>query len=294
MGIEGGPKFNPEEQDPPTPKTETEKVKNIKPETKKAGGIIRNFLDTRSQRKKQEKVRFQEGQWGDYDSEFWHFAGFFAECLPEEYKHKGWEEGLKSYIENTLSREETTDQREKSKLTAVEFGGPGSKFFRGFSNGFFEKTIGVCLVDIRGENLKNEDSSLNHYVVAGNILGADTNETLNEVKTMLDTTKVDLIVSRMQGALKGMDMNLLDDAVRQWYALLNENGVMFIQYNWASSSDKREDNVAAKCIEMIKGKYPQLDVQLGRGVMRLHKKLDDPEQLPENAHFFVQNPDQNI
>ena len=98
----------------------------------------------------------------------------------------------------------------------------------------------------------------------------------------------------MQGALKGMDMNLLDDAVRQWYALLNENGVMFIQYNWASSSDKREDNVAAKCIEMIKGKYPQLDVQLGRGVMRLHKKLDDPEQLPENAHFFVQNPDQNI
>ena len=40
MGIEGGPKFNPEEQDPPTPKTETEKVKNIGPETKKTGGII--------------------------------------------------------------------------------------------------------------------------------------------------------------------------------------------------------------------------------------------------------------
>ena len=287
MGVESGPKFNPEEQDFPTPETETEKVENIKPETKKARGIIRNFLDTRSQRKKQEEIKLREGSWGNYDSEFWHFAGFFTECLPEEYKRKDRKEGFKLYIENTLSREETTDQREKSKLTAVEFGGPGSRFFRGFSNGFFEKTAGVCLADIRGEDLKNEDSSSNHYVVAGNILGADSNETLNEVKTMLDTTKVDLIVSKMQGALNGMDMNLLDDAVRQWYALLSENGVMFIQYNWASSSDKREDNIAAKCIEMIKEKYPQLDVQLGRGVMRLHKKLGDPEQLPENTHFFV-------
>ena len=258
---------------------------NTEMPAKKTGGIIRNFIEKKSLRKRQEEIEFQEMTYGDYDSEFWHFGAYFVECLPEEYKLKGGTDGFKSYIENTLSQGKIANE-EKNKLTAVEFGGPGSKFFRGFSNDFFKKTVGGCLADIRGTKI--EDSRLNHYVVAGDVLGAESNKTLNEVKVTLETNKVDLIISRMQGALNKMNIIfLLDNAVKEWYNLLNENGIMFIQYCYAHSVDKREDNVTRKCIEFIKEKYPELDIQQGPGVMRLHKNLNAPEQLPKDTRFFT-------
>ncbi|OGI71637.1 hypothetical protein A3B84_00070 [Candidatus Nomurabacteria bacterium RIFCSPHIGHO2_02_FULL_35_13] len=248
----------------------------------KFGGMVKEFFHDKSLKKEKEKIKDKERSWGVYDSNLLEFGSTFYASLPTEYEFKSWKEGLRLYIENTLSLER------KEKLTAVEFGGPGSRFFSGFSNDFFRKTIGVCLADIRNENLKVEDSKSNHYVITGDILDVHNDEIFKEIRAKLDVNKIDLIISRMVGGLNQFEgsKTALDNAVRLWYGLLNENGIMFIQYNYNSINDK-EDNIVAECIEKIKSKYPQIDIQLGKGSIRLHKKPGAPEELPEDTHFFV-------
>lgn len=247
---------------------------------KNLGRHIKKVLDIRnSEEKKNERIRFREMTWGVYDEKLWHFGATFVSSLPEEYKAKGWD-GFKLYIEKNLSK------MENIKPTAVELGGPGSELFRGFSKGFFQKTIGVCLSDIRGPDEKLEDSELNHEVITGDILN-QTEEILNRIKILLGANKTDLIISRMVGALNLMDIKALDSAIRKFYSLLKDNGIMFVQYNYSSTDIKKEDKIAEKCVQAIKEKYPQLDIQSGRGVIRLNKKSGAPDELPEDIHFFT-------
>ena len=235
-----------------------------------------------------------ENDWklhGVYDTSIIDFSDSLSISLPENFEKERDIEGyLKNpeifqiYIEQTLSKEQKHD------LTAIEFGGPGSELFRGFSKDFFKKTVGVCLKDIRDPNEKNNDIKNNHSVVEGDILDIQDDKLLNEVTEKLDTEKTDLIISRMIGPLKEIDKHpaILDRIIRNWYNMLNENGLMFIQFQGyvPLNKDKLERDLMEKWSTIIKEKFPKINIQIDGGVMRLHKKVGAPEELPRASELF--------
>lgn len=254
-------------------------------------------------------ARMSEPLWRQYDSSITEFGGSFFKSLPKEYTeimdkklYVSVEEigmPFKEYIEKTLS------QSKNKELFAIEFGGPGSSLFQGFKEGLFNKTIGVCLKDIRHSNSKYEDNQNSHFLVKGDILQPEDKKLVSEIKHLLGTNKVDLIVSRMMGPLKELNRNpaILNNLVKNWYKMLNENGLLFAQFEYFGEhnpnmeqkygsmlrpEDIRESELYAQYwVEEIKKKYPDLiDVQLGRGVLRLHKKEGAPEELPDMGNIM--------
>ena len=116
-----------------------------------------------------------ELDWYHYDSPLSHLAPTFYEVLPDEYRESfeksikekeifnvsDFSDIFKKYIENTLKKENN------EQLVALEFGGPGSNLFKGFTKGFFDKTMGVCLDDLRVSERKKTDTKSNHFVMIG-------------------------------------------------------------------------------------------------------------------------------
>lgn len=99
---------------------------------------------------------------------------------------------LRWYIEESL-------QAKKGKAVGIEFGGPGSALFAGFSKGFFARSLGVTLADLRVKlqpNPTNEDDTRHHEVLEGDITYAQTQE---RVRKWLAGERADLIVERMEG-----------------------------------------------------------------------------------------------
>lgn len=234
-----------------------------------------------------------ESDWGIYDSPLEDFRKTFGISLPENYEENLKEGRLKKYIEETL----LSEKREKPNLTAVEFGGPGSKLFSGFTPNFFRQTVGVCLKDIRNENQKKDDEKNNHSVIVGDILDiSDTqnNKVLNEVKEKLGVKRTDLIICRMSGPIHTINRNsaIMDRIIRNWYSLLNENGLMFIQFGWKlqgliNPTVKTIEILIIKWVTIIKEKFPEIDIQIeDSGVLRLHKKVGAPEELPRAKELF--------
>src|SRR3989338_771967 len=138
---------------------------------------------------------YLENEWPVYDSSLSDFAETFTLVLPKDYggsdPHRlGLDPAIfRKYIENTLSQGQG---EQKHGLTAVEFGGPGSKLFSGFSKGFFIKTAGVCLRDERDQRKKDNDVTNNHSVLEGDIMDPTKNEVLVTVVETLGTAKTDL------------------------------------------------------------------------------------------------------
>ena len=142
-------------------------------------GKIRNAILENKKASQYSEKKDMENDWGHYDSPLEDFAVDFVACLPKKYwkqkksreydidaTRKEYGEMFRSYIEDVLKNKE-------KKLFAVEFGGPGSKLFQGFSKDFFTKTIGVCLKDIRKKNQKTTDVTNNNDVIEGDILHSD-------------------------------------------------------------------------------------------------------------------------
>src|SRR3989338_743854 len=141
---------------------------------------------------KTEILRKKEKSWPKYDSSIQEYYRTFETTLPQEYQggvRRYDEEGLKRYIEDNLKREGN------GGLVAVEFGGPGSALFEGFSTNFFTRTAGVCLQDIRAESQIETDTRNNHQVIVGDVLNPlSENDILKKVKIALGKEKIDLIV----------------------------------------------------------------------------------------------------
>lgn len=259
-------------------------VKRMKKAIEKNKGLVTN----------EGEIISRERNWGKYDSTIDDFAGTFLDSLPEEWK-KGDpdlpDEVFKRYIEETLSKGET------GKLTAIEFGGPGSKLFSGFTRNFFNKTAGVCLKDNRDENLQKQDKQNHHSIIVEDILDPQRRKQLVvKITESLGTNKIDLIISRIVGPLRDLEMNpdLLDKIFRNWYELLDKNGLMFIQFEYCRGGYQNPNSneiLVREWINSVRNKYPQIDIQPGTnyihdGIFRLHKKTGSPEKLPPATQLF--------
>ena len=238
-----------------------------------------------------------------YDSSIQNFGSSFSKTLPKEYtEHLNskivtsvdqYGEVFKEYIEDTLSKSKNHER------TAIEFGGPGSKLFQGFKKDFFKKTAGVCLKDVRDEDAMAVDKENNHSVVSGDFINGPTRELYAALDQKLGGKKVDLITSRIVGPLDSLVKNpaILEHIVRKWYSMLNDNGLLFAQFEFFEETKPYMESkfvgeslsVDLKDVELVvmdwamsvMEKFPkEIDIQLGRGVIRIHKKQGAPEELP--------------
>lgn len=248
-----------------------------------------------------------EDDWDVYDSSLFGIGNSFFKTLSGKYtkdlstKYQNnteqYGEAFKNYIEDTLNKNQ--------ERVAVEFGGPASKFFSGFNKGFFKKTIGVCLNDIRFPEEKEIDNKINHSILIGDILDTKNQKLFNDISEKLDNKKIDLIISRMMGPLEEIKMSptLLEHVIRKWFSLLSNNGILFAQFEYFLEHDsdiqkKRESEInppeiaeseiyVKKWVETIQKKYPnEIDIGLGRGVIRITKKEGAPEELPPMKELF--------
>lgn len=252
---------------------------------------------------------FDDSIWNVYDKSIVEFGGTFYKSLPDDYTNsldkkisiKEEELGMafKNYIEDTLSKSKN------QKLYAIEFGGPASNLFQGFKKGLFEKTAGVCLNDDRKPDTKAKDDSNSHYVLPGDLLDTKNPEMYKNISKELGSEKVDLIISRLMGPVRVLDKNaaILNSIIKKWYSMLNENGIIFAQFEYFLEHDEGMIKKYESMIEPedlretelhvqywaneIRNKYKGLiDIKIGRGVIRLHKKEGAPEKLPDIESAF--------
>lgn len=255
--------------------------------------------------------------WRQFDSFLDEFGATFVKSLPKEYVEymekkifvDTLEKGqvFKKYIEDTLSK-----SKEGHNLSAVELGGPGINFFDGFSKDFFTKTLGVCINDdfrlmgrVRHLNSKKEQK---HFVLLGDIVDISNDQLYKKIEETIGTKKIDLIVSRMMGALTNIKKNpfIFNHLIRKWYNMLNNDGLMFVQFEYfikhnPNPEQQYEGEISSgykyfrdseifveKWVNIIKEKFPEIDIQLDRGIMRLHKNPGAPEELPSASKLFSQ------
>ena len=246
-------------------------------------------------------------EWKIYDSSLKKFAETFSSVLPDSYtdiieepgfvKPQEYANAFKKYIENTL--------RKNRHRSAIEFGGSGSKLFSEFSKGYFEKTLGVSLEDIRTDKEKRIDSENNHNIFVGDILNTKDTNFDHYLHDDLKIEKVDLIISRMMGPLDGLAKNplLLERVIQKWYQLLNQNGIIFLQFeffdkhlptnhhdafldvefnNTLVPEDFTEtEKIVQEWVQAMQKQFPkEIEFQLDRGTLRIHKKPGAPDELP--------------
>lgn len=224
-----------------------------------------------------------ENNWLIYDSSIYSFARTFDSCLPPKYGKDERRDGFRIFIEERLDPK----MHRPGNLTAIEFGGPGSKLFADFTPKFFRKTVGVCLKDIREEKQKVIDDQNNHLVITGDVVETGNMDTINKVIETLGVKKTDLIISRMEG---GLDMfikhpAILDRIFRNWYELLNDNGIAFIQFAREQAGSEIKDMVE-KWANAVQKKYPKVEIQVYGGVLRINKCPGSPKKLPPVKELF--------
>jgi hypothetical protein len=229
--------------------------------------------------------------WTIYDESLYHFEETLFPALPSSYQELPPGQKLRKYIEDWLSQSPNREH-----LVALELGGPGSKLFRGFSRQFFQKTIGVCLVDMRNENSKSEDEINNHLVIAGDLLSFKNSKNVyREIKEAAYNRKVDLIISRTEGGVGRVEKPpvLLDRIIREWYALLREGGIMFIQYEQGRrirGMDKTNnlDDMIKKWVGQLSSIQSEIEIQVDTysNVIRLYRRIGSPDELPKVTEFL--------
>jgi hypothetical protein len=211
--------------------------------------------------------------WGIYNQSIIGFGENFIWCVPEEYRGLGRGEGLKKYIQDTL-----VVDKAKGPITGVEFGGPGENLFASFNSGFFDKTLGVTLVNPGIPTIKS-----NHEILEADILNIRDRELYNKLRSILGVEKVNLIISRMIGPLNDINLNpvIMDVILRNWYKMLAENGLMFVQFGFANTEGERYKEVE-KWVKAVKARYPGIDIVLEpyEEAIRIHKKAGSPDELP--------------
>ena len=269
----------------------------------KFGPRIKNSRNTRNTIENNKilvnEFKDREDEYLIYDSSLNNIGNTFAHTLPLELvgdlkkrvdvSIEDYGEVFKKYIEDTLSK------GNHNNLSAIEFGGSGSQLFSGFTHNFFKKTLGVCLNDIRSEDIKESDERNNHDVIQGDIF--DKSIYLNLKRNGFE--KFDLIISRIMAPLiaTARSPELMQKIIRQWYSMLDENGLIFAQFD---AFDEHKPYIIYRNQAKLNPEGPRLielfvldwkmfldkevgdlvDIQLDRGVIRIHKKSGAPEELP--------------
>lgn len=204
------------------------------------------------------------GTWLDYDSSLSNYEASFFGVMPPAERNKG---GLKDYVESFLSER-------KGKANGIDLGNSGSRLFQGFSPGFFSKTVGVALVDVRHEAEIAEDAAHNHLVLAADIANPRTPV---ECRKLFKGEKIDVIFERMMGGLynlpsKPSDLGKILDL---WYRLLNDKALLFAQYepSWSNEVSLLGDRIKRDFAG-------RLEFQTDDYYFRLTKFPGAPETLP--------------
>ena len=247
--------------------------------------------------------------WRHYNTPLVNFGSSFSNVLPEEYITPAenkiisgiefYGEAFKRYVEDTLSKSKNPDRY------AIEFGGPGSRLFRGFTKGFFIKTVGVCLDDARHEDWETDDIVNNHAVMEGDILHPKQNDLYHKINKFFKKKKADLIVSRMMKPAEEIEKHpvILDKVIREWYGLLNDNGLLFAQFDYFLEHNpsmyrrlegeifpepgRQSERDVEAWAKKIRERFPnELDIQVDRGIIRIHKKAGAPAELPSMKELF--------
>jgi hypothetical protein len=265
----------------------SEKIPNLYPSGKDRKDAIEKYASDVRAVKDNEKLRGPE-YWSYYDSrlvsewedepdvESYHSA--FMRVLPDM---PGEKKDLKKYIEEVLVHK-------NGRAIGIDIGGHGSRVFSEFTKGFFARSAGVTLTDLRKRmpnNPTSADTRRHHKVLTGDLL---VEKTYNNLDTWLKGEKADLIFERLLGGMRGIpkEPHLLASVLEKWYERLGEGGVMFIQ-------------VPGLLIPLLKPwqaevrrQYPkQLEIQIAEGpvdtvppymitTMRLRKLAGAPEKLP--------------
>ena len=263
-----------------------------------------NFKKIRQERKYailETKVRMKHDKKGGVtyplqDSNLDSFAYSFYSLVPKEYQKSGdLGKDFKSFIESIL----------KKGSIAGEFGGIGYDLFTnsetGFSKDFFIKTLGVALAnekkrqpDLYGD--PNKEKFKNHTVIEGDIFDRSikNNSTKNEIIKWLNGEKFDLIIERLAGGQVdapqslGFQFKILQD----WYQILNENGLIFIELpinlekvkkEYFVKKYKSEDRYLLESwVKKINSEYSgTIEIKLVDDVMLIHKKYGAPKFLPK-------------
>jgi hypothetical protein len=211
------------------------------------------------------------------------FAESFIGIIPNG------EVSLSKYIEKSLYKKD-------GNAIGVEFGGVGSRLFSGFTPGFFDKSIGVSLVELRKNKdliySQEEDREINHEILIGNIFYHKTYELLNK---SLGGAKIDLIISRMAGGLEFVPREpyAVSEILQIWYKLLSEEGIMFVQtpvffnsllIEWANKITREYKEV----LEM-QYKLGQHDANTYCSAFRIRKLPGAPLDLPLLHPKIVRN-----
>jgi hypothetical protein len=183
---------------------------------------------------------------------------------------------LRSYIEEQLEDKD-------GQAIGVEFGGPGSKLFKGFSSGFFAKSVGVTLVDHRTpkevQDSKKSDEKIHHQTLMGDIFDMNTYKLLNE---RLQGKKVDLIMSRMAAGLEFVPTEpyTVSKILEIWYELLSDEGIMFVQtptkFNNLLAQWAKKIELEFKNVLEFQYKKGDVDANLACSAFRL-RKLPGPQ-----------------
>lgn len=242
--------------------------------------ILNTAVAHTQEQQKIERILTGKRAWDIYDSHLDNssddspFQATFACLLPES------ESSLISYIERLLSRK-------RGAAIGIEFGGPGSNLFGDFPKGFFRQTAGVTLTDVRTESAEARDNERHHSVITGNMFSSKTRQ---DVAKWLEGRKADVIFERMGGGIRLVprEPRFLAEIANNWYQMLAEGGVMFMQI----------PSVLVPVMEawknFVEQKYPdQIQIQqklhlvdplagvlFNEGLMRLNKLKGAPANLP--------------
>jgi len=223
-------------------------------------------------------TKTDEAEWEVYDRSLDDFGLSFIKITPHERPYTS--ETFRDYIESTLLK----GDKKAGDFRGVELGGPGSKLFSGFSKGFFGRTAGICLADIRDNPLKEADAAQGHNILIGDILEVENQKLIGEIKKTLGSPGVDLIICRMVGGLDYLDHHpvILDRFIRNWYAILGTNGLMFVQFPPFIAKEVMDWRDA------LKKKFPDLEIAVEEynNTICIHKTTSAPEELPPITQLF--------
>jgi hypothetical protein len=204
--------------------------------------------------------------WTKYNSSLDSFDASFRKFYPESF------EGLGEYIEHTLIEKE-------GQVRGVELGGPGSRLFAGFYDGFIKRSLGVILEEDERQNIGRKE---NHDILLGDMFD---NRTFQKIKEWLKKDKVDLLFERMVKPIMDQpdDPRFLWSVLARYYPLLGENSLLFAELpdvttrenlstmqNWTQETKQNSRlNLEAKLAE-----------QDGNMYFHLHKQPGAPAELP--------------
>ncbi len=231
--------------------------------------------------RRQEENFDKDFPWGYFDSPLQEpyptgqsYENTFQRLIPPE--HHG---DIRSYIESELK-----DKR--GEAIGIDIGGLGSSVFHGFSSGFFRRTAGISLHDIRakyGIEIE-EDTIRGHTVIEGDIT---KRETKVGIVAWLGGKKVDLLFERM---VKGLTAFPRKDrwtatAISQMYSLLSDDAIMFAELVFFAQEDPKYYLIdPQKMKEWVKDLNDRfegfLQAKWDGGSLMIRKRSGAPDDLP--------------